>query len=226
VSVCLMAGVGLWGCAAHEPSPPPQPPADVSKHLIALEECITRTQGGVKAATEAGVSAGLLAPINSSIADAQDAVDDGKRLAQQGQQQAATERLTQGLGECAKLDTMIVKVRQDAVERQARSQLAADAEARLASTATCIDGARQAVRSASAARVKGTDLTAAKSALDSAEMAMRQALESLAQHDPKAAIGRLEAAQTACQTAQEASDKATTAPRKSAAPPARPYRGY
>lgn len=210
VSSCLMAGGLLLGCAPEEALQPPQPPADVSKRLAALEECATRSQRAVTAAADAGVSAGTLAPINSSIADAQDVLDEAKKLVQQSKQQEAVEWLTQGLEECEKIDAMLAKARQDTAERKVRAQLASEAEARLGLTATCIDGARQAVRRGSAVGAKGADFVTAKGALDSAEAALKQARALLAQNDPKGALGRLDMAQADCQTAQEAGEKAAT----------------
>jgi hypothetical protein len=208
VGVCLTAGVLLWGCAPEQAVPPPQPPVDVSKRLAPLQECVARSQRAVAAAAEAGVSAGALAPANSSIADAQDALDEAKKLAQQNKPQEATERATKGLEECDKIDAMVAKARQDTAERKARAQLATEADARIAQTAACVDGARQAVRSISTTRSKSADVAAAKGALDSAEAGLKQARELLAQNDPKGALGRLDAAQAECQTAQAASAKA------------------
>src|SRR5712691_8494502 len=82
VSVCLTAGVLLWGCAPEQAVQPPQPSVDVSKRLAPLEECVARSQRAVTMAAETGMSAGALAPANSSIADAQDALDEAKRLVQ------------------------------------------------------------------------------------------------------------------------------------------------
>jgi hypothetical protein len=218
VMVCLMAGVLLWGCASEQAVPPPQPPGDVSKRLASLEECVARSQNAVTMAAEAGVSAGTLAPANSSMADAQDALDDAKQLAQENKTPEATERATKGLEECEKIEPMVAKARQDTAERQARAQLATEAEARIAQTAACIDGARQAVRSISTTKAQSADVAAAKGALDSAEAGLKQARELLAQNDPKGALGRLDTAQADCQTAQEASEKATAStgkPRRS-----------
>ena len=100
------------------------------------------------------MSAGALAPANSSIADAQDALDEAKKLAQQNKPQEAAEQATKGLEECEKIDAMVAKARQDTAERKARAQLATEAEARIAQTAACVDGARQAVRSISADKVQ------------------------------------------------------------------------
>ncbi len=112
VSVCLMAGVLLWGCAPEQAAPPPQPPVDVRKRLVPLEECVARSQRAVTVAAEAGVSAGTLAPAHSSIADAQDALDEAKRLAQQNRPQEAAEQATKGLEECDKIDAMVAKAHQ------------------------------------------------------------------------------------------------------------------
>ena len=223
VSVCLMAGVLLWGCAPEQAAPPPQPPVDVRKRLAPLEECVARSQRAVTAAADAGVSAGALAPMNSSIADAQDALDEVKKLAQQRKQPEAAERATSGLEECDKIDAMVAKARQDTAERKARAQLVTEAEARMGQTAACVDGARQAVRRVSAAGAKSPDFVTAQGALDSAEAALKQARELLAQNDPKGALGRLDTAQADCQTAQVAGEKAATQGRTASplAPPRR-----
>ena len=47
VSVCLTAGVLVWGCAPEQAVQPPQPPVDVSKRLAPLEECVARSQRAV-----------------------------------------------------------------------------------------------------------------------------------------------------------------------------------
>jgi hypothetical protein len=211
VSVCLMAGVLLWGCAPEQPMQPPQPPVDVSKRLAPLEECVARSQRAVAMAVEAGVSAGSLAPANSSIADAQDALDEAQKLAPQNKPQEATEQATKGLEECEKIDAMVAKARQDTAERKVRAQLATEAEAHIAQTVACVDEARQAVRSLRTTRAKSAEVAAAKGALDSAEAGLKQARELLAQNDPKGALGRVDTAQADCQTAQAASAKATPA---------------
>jgi hypothetical protein len=223
VSVCLTAGVVLWGCALQEPPQPQPPPADVSKRLTAMDECIARSQGAVNAAAAAGVSVGALAPANSSIADAQDALDEVKKLAQQGKQQEAAERATKGLEECEKIDAMVARAHQETAERKVRAQMASEAATRIEWTVTCVDGARRAIGRASVAGVKTAELTTALSALDRAETTLQQGRALLAQNDPKSAIERLETAQADCQTAHDAADNATTK-RKSAAPATRPRR--
>ena len=208
VSVCLTAGGLLWGCASEQAVQPPQPPVDVSKRLAPLAECVARSQRAVAAAAEAGVSGGSLAPANSSMADAQDALDEAKKLVQQNKPQEATEQAMKGLEECEKIDAMVAKACQDTAERKARAQLATEAEARIAQTVACLDGARQAVRGLRTTRARSADVAAAKGALDSAEAGLKQARELLAQHDPKGALGRADTAQADCQTAQAASEKA------------------
>jgi hypothetical protein len=218
VSVCLTAGVLLWGCAPEQAVQPPPPPVDVSKRLAPLEECVARSQRAVTMAAEAGVSAGTLAPAHSSIADAQDALDEAKRLAQQNRVQEAAEQATKGLEECEKIDAMVAKAHQDTVERKARAQLATEAEARIAQTAACVDGARQAMRSISTTRAKSAEVSAAKGALARTEAGLKQARELLAQNDPQGALGHLDTAQADCQAAQAASEKAaasTGKPRRS-----------
>ena len=214
VSVCLTAGILLWGCAPEQTVQPSPPPGDVSKRWAHLAECIARSQRTVAMAAETGISAGALAPANSSIADAQDALDEAKRLSQQNRLQEATEQATKGLEECEKVDTMVAKAHQDTVERKARAQLATEAEARIAQTAACVDGARQAMRNISTTRSKSADMAAAQGALDRAAVGLKQARELLAQNDPKGALGRLDTAQADCQTAQAASEKAAASNRK------------
>src|SRR5574341_255153 len=222
VGACLTAGVVMWGCAPQELPQPQQPPADVNRRLATMEECIARSQGAVNAAAAAGVSAAALAPANSSIADIQDALDEVKKLAQQGKQREAAELAAKGLAECDKIDAMVAKARQDAAERKVRAQMASEAETRITWTVACIEGARQAIGSASAAGVKTAALTGALSALDRAETALQQSRELLAQGDPKGAVERLETAQAECQTGRDAADKAAAARGRAAAPPAKP----
>src|SRR5207237_9728251 len=111
-----------------------------------LEACVARSQRAVTAAVEAGVSAAALAPANSSIADAQDASDEAKRLAQQNKPQEAVEQAAKGLEECDKIEAMVAKADEDTAERKARGQLATEAEPRIAEAAACGDVAGHAVR--------------------------------------------------------------------------------
>jgi hypothetical protein len=135
-------------------------------------------------------------------------LDEAKKLVQQNKPQEATEQAMKGLEECEKIDAMVAKAHQDTAERKVRAQLATEAEARIAQTAACITGARQAVRGIRTTRARSADVAAAKGALDSAEAGLQQARELLAQNDPKGALGRADTAQADCQTAQAASAKA------------------
>ena len=217
VSVCLMVGVVLWGCVPQESLQPQQLPADLSKRLAAMTECVARAQEAVNAAAAAGVSAAMLAPANSSIADVQDAVDEVTKLVQQGKPQEAADRATKGLEECEKINAMVAKARQDEAERKLRVQMASEAETRIAWTVTCINDARQAIGKASTAGVRTADLTAAMGGLNRAETVLQQGRALLAQNDPKGAVERLETAQADCQTARDATDKAISTKRRPAA---------
>jgi hypothetical protein len=221
VRLCFMAGVLLWGCAQEQAAQPPQPPVAVSKRLAPLEECVARSQRAVATAAEAGVSAGTLAPINSSIADAQDTLDEVRKLAQQNESQEAIDLATRGLEACEKIESMLVKARQDTAERKARAQLATEAEVRIGQTTACVEGARQVVRRLSTVRARKAEAMAAKGALDSAEGRLKHARELLAQNDPKGALGLLDAAQADCQTAQAAGEQGT-APGKPASATTKP----
>lgn len=223
VSLWCTAGVVLGGCAPPAPPPLTAPSAAISEPLAALQACITRSQRGVQAAAEAGMSAAPLAPIHSGIADAQDAMEEGTRLAQQGKPQEAAARLAAALAECDTLDAMLAKARQDAAERRVRVQMMSEAEARLASTATCIDRAQQAFRQASTPAARNTEVMAAKGALERAETGLRQAREALAHNDPKSALERLHAAMAACEMARDTSEQ-VVAQRQSAPPTGRPRR--
>jgi hypothetical protein len=172
-------------------------------------------------AAAAEVSAGALAPAYSSIADAQDALDEAKRLAQQNKLLEATEQASKGLEGCEKIDAMVAKARQATAERKVRAQLAAEAELRIAQTAACIDRVRQGMRSTSAARTMNTDVAVVQGALHRAEAGLKQARELLAQNDPKGALGRVDTAHADCQTAQGASKKAV-APGQSATSAGKP----
>jgi hypothetical protein len=159
--------------------------------------------------------------VNSSIADAQDTLDEARKLAQQNKPQEATDLATRGLEACEKIDSMVVKARQDTAERKARAQLATEAEARIAQTATCVEGARQVVRRMRAVRAKKAEAMAAQGTLDRAETRLKQARELLAQNDPKGALGLLDTAQADCQTAQAAGAQGT-APGQPASSTAKP----
>lgn len=207
VGGCLIAGLLMWGCAVQEPPSPPQAAVEVGKRLATLEECIDRAQRTIKAAADTGVSAGALAPANSALADAQDAVDDVRSFLQQGKTQEAIEGITLGGEECEKIEMMVAKGRQEALERKARAQLLLEAEGRMSAVTTCVEQAREAMESARGTKAPAEDLAAVHDSLESAETALKQAREFLAQSDPKSALGRLDTAQTACKTTQESGEK-------------------
>ena len=72
-------GLMFAGCAK-TPKPPGPTVAEVNQHVSALADCITRTQSVVDASMKAGASAGDMAPVNTSLADAQEALEDAKTL--------------------------------------------------------------------------------------------------------------------------------------------------
>jgi nucleoid-associated protein YgaU len=207
LGVIISLSVLFAGCAK-TPKPPTPTAAEVSQRLIALNDCITRTQGVVDASMKAGVSAGAMAPVNTSLSDAQEALEDAKSLVQQGKLQEASERVNKALEDCNKLEAMAVKARDEALERAGRAKLRAQADGRLSQVAPCIEAARQAITSAEAAGASAQELAAAKQALANSEAAAKEARDLLAQDDPQRALSRLDAAQTDCQTARELGNKA------------------
>ncbi|MGE3538900.1 MAG: hypothetical protein AB7N91_15895 [Candidatus Tectimicrobiota bacterium] len=223
--VGLLTGLLLWGCAAQESPPPPQAQAstEVSRRLGLLTECVERSQRAVQQAMEAGVSAGALAPASSGIADAQDTMDEVQQLVRQGKTQEASERATQGAEACEKIDALVVKGRQDDMERKARAHMAMEAEGRLPAITACLDEARRVLRQVTGSRIQAEELARLRSPLDRAETALKQARALLAQDNPRQALGRLDIAQADCQNAREAGEKAaaTLAPGKTGAPKAR-----
>jgi nucleoid-associated protein YgaU len=162
----------------------------------------------VDAAMKAGASAGDMAPVNTSLADAQEALEDVKKLVQQGKLQEAMDRLSKALEDCNKLEAMAIKARDAALERATKARLRAQAEGRLSQVGPCIDAARQAIASAETAGATAQDLAAAKQALANAEAAVKEARDLLAKDDPQRALSRLEAAQADCTTARDLGNKA------------------
>jgi nucleoid-associated protein YgaU len=177
--------------------------AEVSQRLTALNDCIARTQGVVDASMKAGVSAGAMAPVNTSLSDAQEALEDARNLMQQGKLQEASERVNKALEDCNKLEAMAVKARDEALERAGRAKLRTQADGRLSQVGPCVEAARQAITSAEAAGATAQELAAAKQALANSEAALKEARDLLAKDDPQRALSRLDAAQTDCQTARE-----------------------
>lgn len=207
LGMLISLGVLFVGCAK-TPKPPSPTLAEVNQRLASLTDCVTRTQGVVDAAMKAGASAGDMAPVNTSLADAQEALEDVKKLVQQGKLQEAMDRLSKALEDCNKLEAMAIKARDAALERATKARLRAQAEGRLSQVGPCIDAARQAIASAETAGATAQDLAAAKQALANAEAAVKEARDLLAKDDPQRALSRLEAAQADCTTARDLGNKA------------------
>lgn len=207
LGVLISCSVVFAGCAT-TPKPPTPTAAEVSQRLTALTDCIARTQRVVEASMQAGVSAGAMAPVSTSLSDAQEALEDAKQLVQQGKHQEASERANKALEDCNKLEAMAIKARDEALERAGRAKMRAQADGRLSQVVPCIDAARQAITSAEAAGATAQELAAAKQALANSEAAAKEARDLLAKDDPQHALSRLDAAQTDCQTARDLGNKA------------------
>jgi nucleoid-associated protein YgaU len=203
----ISLGVMFVGCAK-TPKPPSPTVAEVNQRVSTLNDCITRTQGVVDAAMKAGASAGDMAPVNTSLADAQEALEEAKKLVQQGKIQEAMDRVNKGLEDCNQLEASAIKARDAALERSSKARMRAQADGRLSQVGPCIDAARQAVTSAEAAGATAQELAAAKQALANAETAVKEARDLLARDDPQRALSRLEAAQSDCQTARDLGNRA------------------
>jgi nucleoid-associated protein YgaU len=169
---------------------------------------MARSQQIVETAMRAGASAGEMGPTNSGLADAQEALEDTRKLLQAGKLNEANERVSKALEECQKLETLAAQARDAAVNRQAQARARAQAEQRRQQVMPCIEAARQAVQSARAAGAAPADLAAAQRSLANAEAAVRDAQQLLAQGDAIRALNRLDAAQADCLSAR---DQATQA---------------
>jgi hypothetical protein len=198
----ISLGLTFAGCA-RTPKPPSPTAAEVNQRVSALTDCITRTQSVVDASMKAGASAGDMAPVNTGLADAQEALEDTRTLDQQGKPEEALERVGKGLDDCNKLEPMATQAREAALARQAKARARVQADARLSQVGPCIDGARQAITSAEAAGARAQSLAPAKQALANAETALKEARDLLARDEPQRALNRLDAAQSDCQTARE-----------------------
>jgi nucleoid-associated protein YgaU len=176
----------------------------VNQRLAALEDCIKRSKGVVEAAVRAGASAGEMAPANTGITTAQQALDGAKKLLKDGKNKEAMDQASKGLEDCNKTEAMAVQARDAATKRALQAQ----AEARIGQVTPCIEAARQAIQSAEAAGATAEELAAAKNALANSENALREARTLLAQGDPQRAISRLDAAQADCLTARDLGNKA------------------
>lgn len=195
-------GLLFAGCAK-TPQPSSPAGAEVNQRMSALTDCITRTQGVVDASMKAGASAGDMAPVNTSLTDAQEALEDAKTLEQQGKSEEAMERVSKGLDDCNKLEAMATQARDAGLARTAKARARSQAEARMSQVGPCIDGARQAITSAEVAGAAAQRLAPAKQALANAETALKEARDLLAKDEPQRALNRLDAAQSECQSARD-----------------------
>lgn len=214
-ALIALVGLGLAGC----PQAPAGPPtAEVNERIAALEDCIKRSDGVVQAALAAGVSAGDMAPSSSAVAGARDAVDEARKLLQEGKNQAAMDRLMAALEECNRIEAMASKARDEVLKRKQR----ADAAAGLARTAPCIENATRAIASAEGAGATSDELVAAQTALLSAESAKQEAEFLVSKEKYKKALERIETAQADCLRANDSAVKAgIMAANRSAAKPSR-----
>jgi nucleoid-associated protein YgaU len=223
-SLVGMVVVATWmfsGCAT---TPRPSGPSvdEVNQRLAALEDCVAHAQEVIEAAIGAGASVGYMAPSSSSVADAQDALDEARQLLQAGKNQEAMDRATQALDDCGKIEAMAMKARDESLEHAAQARMRAPAEARMGQVTPCIAAARQAIMSAEAAGATAQELAAAKSALASAESAFQDAQGLLDQGDVQRALNRLEVAQSDCLAARDMGNQVGVAAASRAA--ARPKR--
>ena len=211
--LCMLVGMVVavsWlvtGCATTPPPAPGPSAAEVGQRIAALEECMTRSQRTVEAALQAGASAGAMGPANSSIADAQDALDEARQLLQQGKTQDAMDRVNQALEDCNKIDAMVQQARDEALERSAQARLLAQTEARLGQLTTCVDNAEQAIQAAKNAGATDMELRAAKNSAENARVILDEAKDLLAKGEVQRAAARLDIAQSDCQAAQDMANK-------------------
>ena len=208
LGIIVSTGLVFSGCATTPPQPPGPTEAEVNQRLAALEDCVKRSQGVVEAALKAGASAGEMAPANTGIADAQEALEGARKLLKDGKNKDAMDRASKGLEDCNKTEAMAAQARDAALERARKAQMQAQAEARIGQVMPCIEAGRKAIQSAEAAGATAEELGPAKNALANSENALRDARALLAQGDPQRALSRLEAAQSDCMTAQDLGNKA------------------
>ncbi|MGQ4808890.1 hypothetical protein NKDENANG_02285 [Candidatus Entotheonellaceae bacterium PAL068K] len=202
VGILLLAAWGLLGCATTLEPAPGLSADEVNQHLAALKACITTSQGVIEAALVADVSGGAMAPANSSIADAQEALDEARQLLQTGKNQEAMDRATQALDACDKVVPMAQKAREEVLKRAAAAKNRAAAEAGVARVIPCVESARRAIQSAEVAGASAVELAPARAALANAEAAMAEAKDLMAQGQAKKAVLRLEAAESDCLAAR------------------------
>jgi hypothetical protein len=175
---------------------------DQSARLSTLDACIARSQQTIAAATGPEMSAGDLAPANSSLADAQDAAEEGKKLTAQGKEREATALVRKALEDCNKIDGMVAKARQEAATRKSRVQATAQVETRMMQITPCLDRTRQTLRGAGVGK-KRPDYGPAATALGKAEQSVRDARVLLSKGDTSGAMMLLDTADADCRQAQD-----------------------
>src|ERR671923_180270 len=94
LGMIVSTGLVFSGCATTPPQPPGPTATEVNQRLTALEDCVKRSQGVVEAALKAGASAGEMAPANTGIADAQEALESARKLLKDGKNKDAMERVS------------------------------------------------------------------------------------------------------------------------------------
>lgn len=156
---------------------------------------------------QAGAGAGAMGPANSSIADAQDALDEARKLLQEGKNKEAMDRANQALEDCNKIEAMVQKAKDEAMARAAQARLLADTEARLAQLTNCVENAQRAIQAAKNAGATDMELRAAKNSADNAQAILAEVKDLLAKGDVQRAAARLDVAQSDCQTAQDMANK-------------------
>lgn len=215
IALIGIVGLGLVGC----PQAPAGPPvAEVNERIAALDDCIKRSDAVVQAALAAGASSVDMAQSSSAIAAARGALDDARKLLQEGKNQAAMDRLMTALEDCNKLEAMAAKARDASLERKQR----AAAEAGLARIAPCIENATRALESAERAGATSDELVAAQGALLGAESAKQEAEYNLSKGKAKKALDLIKTAEADCLRANDAAVKAgVMAANRSAAKPNR-----
>jgi nucleoid-associated protein YgaU len=219
IAMITLLGLAFAGC----PQAPVGPPtAEVTERIKALDDCIQRSDGVVQAALAAGASADDMAASSSAVANARTALNDARQLLQEGNNQAAMDRLTAALEACQKIEAMAAKARDESLARAAEAKQRADAESGLARIGSCIDNATRAIESAEVAGATSDELIPAQTALLSAQSAKQVAELNLSKGKYKKALKLIETAETNCRAANDAAVKAgIVAANRAAAKPTR-----
>ena len=198
--VLLLCGLG---CTLESSDRPERP----TQQLRTLADCITQSQQTLDATTGPEISGADLAPANSTLADAQDASEAGKKLIDQGQEREAVALLSKALGDCHKIAGMAAQVRQDASTRTSRMRDTVQVETRMMQIMPCMDTMRQTLRGPGSSK-KRPDYDPADAALAEAEQAMRDARTHLSQGDSSGARTLLDLADADCRLAQDIVEQA------------------